>query len=225
MDSFEETISETRELLERIESQLPHQFEIPYSRSKIPMKVVVLRECFLFRMHDLGRSAVILLDQDCRIPAYVLVRSILETMAYFYMFFEKVEEVDANKSTGDINEFLEKMMVSFSGTAERNYMPREAMKRIETIIPNFYEHYQFYCDFAHPNTAGLIGAYSAFDRNTTTVTFSLDVPHEGILQTSWGIIYTTLDLFLIYYNNIPSFMQTVIGVCEEELKDVPPPTE
>ena len=224
MDSLEETKEKTRRLIEDIKNQLPTQFEI-HGLSKIHFKIVVLRECFLFRMYDLGRSSVILLDQDCRIPAYVLVRSILETMAYFYMYYEKVEEVYKNRSTGAINDFLEKMLVSFSGTENKNYRPKEAMDHITKIIPTFYGHYQHFCDFAHPNTAGLMDAYSSIDRSTMTVSFSLDVFRESILQTSWGMIHTTLHQFLIYFNKISSFFQTIYDVCEEESKDVPPSSE
>lgn len=86
-------LSEAREYADRLSASLPDRIQIAALtlKSKLPFKAVSIRELLLHRMAALSSAAVDLFEQKRVIPAVILTRAIVETLAALFTIHERVE--------------------------------------------------------------------------------------------------------------------------------------
>lgn len=200
--------------------------------AKIPFKIRVFRELLLHRVSDLSDAACLLYNNGATIPAFVLTRAAFETMAVMFHFHKTIE---AALSEGSADGFDSLVMKSLFGTKDRS-TPFEAvnirtvMDHLEKRFPGLQEMYGCLCEFAHPNYAGVAGAYQCVEQ------VNLDDPRIPLplgssasrLGPEYGLICLRVAISMAdwFARELAKKDVDVIRLCEAELSDgegTPPP--
>src|SRR5207249_3038411 len=105
-----ETLKEVRDYAGGLAALLPKRVQAVAftSKSKLPFKAQAIRELLLHRTSALASAAVDLFEQKRVIPAVVLTRCIVETLAVLLDFHERLERFlkDEPKDARVLDQFL-----------------------------------------------------------------------------------------------------------------------
>jgi hypothetical protein len=205
-DLPEPTLEDLRSAASALQSSLPASVHAGglTLKSKLPFKVVVLREVIVHRMAALATSAVLLLDAKQPLSAAIIVRAALETTALLHGLSQALERFLATKDAAVLDGFLMKGLV---GTRWKD-APVQAtnvltlVDRLEKEMPGFREVYDELCEYAHPNWSGLTGAFSNNKpEDNYEVLFGPSMRSDA-RATSISLLFISLHTFLHYYNGM-----------------------
>jgi len=202
----EPTLEDLRSAASALQSSLPASVHAGglTVKSKLPFKVVALREVIIHRMAALATSAVLLLDANQPLSAAILARAALETTALLHGLSQALERFLVTKDAVVLDEFLMKGLV---GTRWKD-APVQAtnvltlVDRLEKEMPGFREVYDELCEYAHPNWSGLAGAFSKTKpEDKFEVLFGPSMRSDA-RATSIGLLFISLHTFRHYYNGM-----------------------
>ena len=168
--SDKKLLADAQEYSERLTASLPDRIQAAALslNSKLPFKALSLRELLLHRMAALSSAAVDLFKQQRVIPAVILTRAIVETVAVMVIFHERLDRFlqEKSKDIGAFDDFLIRCLVGAKNIPD---MPTPTniitlVDRVEETIPGFRQVYDALCECAHPNWAGTLGAYGQIDK-------------------------------------------------------------
>ena len=204
-DGDAEILQEARRLAEAIASSLANQIQIAAltTNSKLPFKALCLREVLHHRVSSLAIAAVYHFTENQAIPAVVLTRALVETVALFYVLHERLTRFLEDKNNSDLDYFL---MSSLLGSRNQPELPAATnvltfVDRVEkTIIPGFRSVYDSLCECAHPNYAGTLGTFSEIDKEQFEVKLGLS-KRIPVWTTGINALSGALEIFLHYYND------------------------
>src|SRR5713226_5901821 len=91
-DDEAQTLKEARGFVDAIASSLPKQIQAAALtwKSKIPFKALTVRESLFHRVSALASAAVELFEAHRVIPAIILTRAVVETVAVMFTFHERL---------------------------------------------------------------------------------------------------------------------------------------
>jgi hypothetical protein len=190
--------------------------------SKIPYKVLSIREIFLHRTFDFAVSSRLLFDNMRIVPAILLVRSIMETNAIIYRINAlSVTAINSKDPTDLDNE----AMIVLCGTRdpdELEYKSKNILSYIEKIQKSYSEYKYIYdtlSEFVHPNHDGCLGAYGKVDDKAkiTYLGFDKEFNHFIHLETV-RFLLLNLELFQEEYGKNEKLLPELIKVCDDDLK-------
>ncbi len=153
----------------------------PKSFTKLPMKVLSLREALLFRIADLSEAALSL-EPEHGMGAAILARSVMETTAVLFALQEMVLRV---ATTGQLGDFDKTVMRMLFGSRNKK-TPVEAINvqtqidRMDKTFKGLRSWYDNLSEFAHPNSPGVLISYGRLDRKTFAL--SLEKAHSDKLE-------------------------------------------
>lgn len=140
--------------------------------AKIPYKARILREALLHRAWELADAACENFEQGRVITAFVLTRAAFETAALVFVLHKRVAKVVDVGSLGEFDEGF--LMRALFGRKDDQGLPYQAFN-ILTCIDHIDRHvtegredrrgavmalFADLCEYAHPNWAGTMGAYT-----------------------------------------------------------------
>ncbi len=210
-DQSSKHLSEARERSDRLSASLPARIQIGALtlKSKLPFKALSIRELLLHRMAALASAAVDLFEQRRAIPAAILTRAIVETLAVLFTFHERIERFLQDK-VKDIDAFDAFLMRYLLGARDNPEMPTPTniltlIDRVEVTLPGFRRVYDSLCECAHPNWAGTFGAFGEIDKEKFEVKLG---PAERSLAYTSGLaaLAGSLMIFEHYYNDSADLM-------------------
>ncbi|MBI1814686.1 MAG: hypothetical protein HYR72_06900 [Deltaproteobacteria bacterium] len=188
------------------------------SRSKIPAKVLLLRELYAYRLAELATSACDLFRDGSVVAATVLTRSALEVVAWLFSVDRKTRKCLENDAVGTLDEFLNRLLFGSrtQGAECKAYNVLDAIDEIDKMIPSFRSAYDLCSEFAHPNADGVLHSYGRYDKET--IIFNLDPkkhqpPVDGIVP----ILAGGLGFFMGTYTNMASYLAELVALCEREI--------
>ena len=207
-------LAEAQEYAARFTASLPDRIQIAALtlKSKLPFKVLSIRELLLHRVAALSGAAVDLFAQKRAIPAVILTRAIVETLAVLFTFCERLDRF-LKEEPKDIGAFDEILMRYLMGARNNPEMPAPTnivtlVDRVEKMLPGFRRTYDSLCECAHPNWAGMFGAFAEVDREN----FELKLrPAEKSFAYSTGLaaLSGSLMLFEHYYNDSAELVRKI----------------
>lgn len=169
--------------------------------SKLPFKVLSLREPLLHRIVDLAEATICLCREGRGMGAGILARSVLETTAILYVLREMVDRVVESRSLGGFDSRLMSML--FGSKNKRT--PVDAVNIITVIekmdrkFAGILEHYGHLSEVSHPNYAGVMGSYATIGPSK----FQLQVgPREGLDEMIGRVVVPTLCLCLLVSSHL-----------------------
>lgn len=199
--------------------------------AKVPFKLRVLRELLLHRVSDLSDAACLHYNNDSTIPALVLTRAAFETMA---MLFYLNKNVEAAHNGRDV-EALDDIAMKGTFGAKDKSTPYEAVnvltviRHLEKKYPGLEEMFEFLCEFAHPNCAGLMVAYHGVQE------VNLDNPHAPLalgaeaaeLRPDYGLICLRIAISMAdwFARELAKHDTELVLLCERDLMNEGTKTE
>lgn len=165
----EDTILEdTRELIQRFEESLSTRVD-PAGltlKSKIPFKVLSLKELLFHRITMLAQVALDLYDQNKRVPSYILMRSTVETCALCFCLRKKISIYIEDHNLDNFDDFLVK---GLSGGRDEKATHSSinvltCVDHVDREFKDFRKMYDVLCEYAHPNYLGTLNSFGKIDR-------------------------------------------------------------
>ena len=223
--------NEIRERLAMLESNLPRQIDgfALSEKSKLPWKVLLYREALIWRIVELGRSALETFLSDRLVSGVVLTRAALEASAALWYLSAKVDSVVDSKMVGDVDEYLMKLaMGTATGWPETDSstdvltMPRPIkigafLKQVEQDIEGFSHQYGVLSEYAHPNWAGTVLLYSSTNKQKAITHFGQNMRKaENAKAVGVVNLSVALKMFHTKYNHISDLIPAFIRVCEAQ---------
>ncbi len=203
-------LQEVRQYADILASSLPDriQFAALTLESKLPSKAFVLRELLIHRVSPLASAAVDLFELDQVIPAVVLTRAVVETVAVLYSLHERLERFTDDKNSSELDDFLYRCLL---GSRNQPDLPDPIniltfVDRVEKTIPEFRSVYDSLCEYTHPNWAGTFGSFGKIDMER----FELKLgPTKRTRAMSTGVkaLSGALMIFRVYYNDSAELVQ------------------
>jgi hypothetical protein len=147
-------LAKAQEFSERLSASLPDRIQAAALtlKSKLPFKALSIRELLLHRMAALSSAAVGLFKQKRAIPAVILTRAIVETVAVTFTFHERLDRF-LTGNTKDIAALDDFLMRCLLGGRHRSEMPTPTnsltlVDRVERTVPGFRNVYDGLCEYA-----------------------------------------------------------------------------
>ena len=199
--------------------------------AKIPFKVATIKEIFLYRVVDLSKITIELINKKRCLAAAILIRSTMETTAMLYYVYNKMNSVVEKNDVGDIDEYL--MRVTFGCKEQKDLVkPINVLTAIQKVdkwlnkgIPEspkentkniFMGFYDALSDYTHPNWWGAFGAYGEVDSEFLSLKCATpNIPISEVVAP----LATTLSVFKYVYMEINNLMKAFIKTCESDLKE------
>jgi hypothetical protein len=209
------------DLAESINSSLQKDIDIGAlgMPSKLPFKVISLRELLLYRLAELSRAAVDLYKSTKVVSAILLTRAALESTSMLFALDALVRSALESGDVSRIDETLMKMLVG-----GRSELAPERAIHIHTHIDKMnkqYEGLRWWYDelseYAHPNYPGLMGSYGVVDEEEFMVHLGANQDTEKIGR-HFGIpaLCSCLEVAIFIYNQMVEPLEAFRLLCHKQ---------
>ncbi len=198
------TLQEARQLADAAASSLPDRIQIAAltRKSKLPFKVLSLREVLLHRISALATSAVDHFERNQDVPAVVLTRAVVETVAVTYALHERISRFLEAKNTSDLDGFLMRALLGRRNQPEKPSATNvlTLVDRVDKTFPGFRSMYDDLCEYTHPNWAGTLGSFGKIDKEALELKLG---PNKRSAAGTTGVatLSGALAIFHHYYND------------------------
>jgi hypothetical protein len=197
-------IKEARQLADTISASLPDRIQIASLtlNSKIPFKSLSIRELLIHRVASLATATIDLFEGNQIIPAVVLTRAVIETVAIIYCLHERLQQFLNDKDDSGLDAFLMSCLLGFRNEPgfPKSINVLTFIDHVTKTIPEFRQSYDILSEYAHPNYSGLLGSFGITDKKE----FELKLgPKDMNRAFSTGILALsgTLMIFTHYYDD------------------------
>jgi len=154
-------------IISRFEGSLPSRVDAAAMtwKSKVPFKMLSLKELLFHRITLLARTSLDLYVQGTWVPAYIVMRSTVETAALFFEFCNKVSLFLQDADEKKIDIFLMKCITG--GKDEKSKLPPihvlDCIRSIDKEYDGFLRMYEVLCEYTHPNFLGTLASFGKVD--------------------------------------------------------------
>lgn len=154
-------------------------------RSKIAWKVAYLEQAFRYRLVSLAESTAMQWNARLLVGAIVSARALIETGALIRHVERQISRLVELKDLCAINELAMRQSFASRDAEWISEFPDYAAVNILTVLdrgfpdlPEIRHHYKNLSEYAHPNHTGHRQFFGSLDRQSGTVTFSVDRRHD-----------------------------------------------
>lgn len=196
-------LKEVRALADAIASSLPVRIQIAALtlKSKLPFKALSIRELLIHRMSALATAAVELYEAQRVVPAIVLTRAAVETLAVLFSLCDRITRFLEDHDISELDNFL---MQGLLGSRNNPDVPTAvnvltSVDRMDKKIKGFRQAYDGLCEYAHPNWAGTFGVFGEIDRDAFELKLGPSARTKA-LSTGLAALSGTLMGFTSYYD-------------------------
>jgi len=206
--------------LTAIAAARPHQLEARRlaQRSKLPFKAGLYRDSLLWRIEELGRSALDAYDRPDHVSGIVLTRATIETIAAL----NSLHLLVTRYSGGDVDRLDATLMSMLMGSRVREDRPESinvlnAIDKLTKAVPGFRPLYDELSEYAHPNDAGTASSYAVLDIVRLGATFN--GRGEQFERRAWLLIEclaTSLMLVQPLYRELLAAAPTFARLCDAD---------
>lgn len=207
-------LERTVELIERFEASLPDRVDPAgmTHKSKLPFKIMSLRELLIHRVTVLSRSALEQYKQELRVPAFILIRSVVETTAVLSRLTSELESFLESKDIDTLDEFLIK---GLDGGRKGDERATVASINVMTLVNHmdkqfegFRNMYDVLCEYAHPNFMGTLDSFGRLDHENIWLDLGKEVTNP---PAAFGLapFYFSLLIFEEKYSAIQGLFEAV----------------
>lgn len=178
--------------------------------SKIPFKVVSLRELLAHRASALASPAVALFEAGNIVSGILLARALLETVAMLTDLDAELAKFLSVRDEGKFDEFLmNQLFANRQGSKGEMaaYQTKGVMysvDRLDKITKGIRFTYDALSEYCHPNWSGVHGSFGEIDVDK----FVLDLGPKSKIKGKGIVIGVTalekcLEMFILCYNAMP----------------------
>lgn len=187
--------------------------------SKIPFKLISIRELYQYRIADLSQVAHELYDKEKFLSAFIITRSVMETVAMFYVLYQKLRQ---SLETGNIDNMDDFLMQALFGSRDatgtvKHYNVLTAVQHVGKRSKAFEELYMSLCEFTHPNWAGVYLPYGE-SKEEGWLDLSSNIDAEMAEPIGIKPLMASMMFFDELYNEINNIFSAFVQICEKECK-------
>lgn len=202
-----------------IEEKLPSSID-PAKMSletKIPFKVLSLRELLMHRISELSLLAYDFFEDEKAIPGLIYTRAVLEATAVFFTLKEKMEITIEQENLNEFDDHISKMLLG-----SRNEITEIETFNVLTAIDKWDSRgnyikkvYDDLSEFVHPNWSGLLMSYGKLDKETLILLLGSE-HRRGEFPLDLGInsLLAVLVDFINFYDAVGDILPDFIKLCE-----------
>ena len=219
-DSMEgmEALVKARLLADAIASCLPDTIPIaalPMS-SKLPFKIISLREMLFHRASALASPAVSLLEDRNVVSGVLLTRALIETVALLADLHRKLEAFVREPDVEVLENFLMKSLFANKyedGGVKDEYFTSSIMSSVDRLdkqSKGLRALYDQLSEYAHPNYSGVFGTFGKVDRKNFVLNLGLNIRDSGSNEViGANALAVALTLLVHFYDAMPELMTAV----------------
>ncbi len=218
---YAEDIDSVSSLIERLGHRRLYRVN-PAGRPPTP-KVVWNLQCYvqlaLHRVIDLSTEICNAWNSKKPVIAIILVRAMMENCAYLYDIALKVRMYIKNNDFQSIHDLIVNRMMgsrTIKGLQESvNVMT--VIDKVDKTFEGFKDHYEFLCDFCHPNYSGMHGLYGKINRENIYFNLNRDfgMTEEVFIFILIGLL-PGLQIFEESMNQIEEVYPEITKLSNEE---------
>ena len=141
------------------------------TKSMTPLKAIVARETLLWRIVELGDGVVLCLDAGNNLSAIILARASIECAAVQRQLNRTICAAKDMNAT-DVDAAIMKLLLGTRDFSTGDPVEDEKVRmtniitclgKLDKMFEGTIKHYEFLCEYAHPNWAGTAGLFSTGD--------------------------------------------------------------
>jgi len=191
---------------------------------KTPMTALCYREAQAWRMEEFARAACDMFERGDLVVAISNTRHAAECCAgVWYLHSLIVAAIRDAALIAEAHQKIVRLQVGFKYATDMDNMPEAInvltmLKKLDKVIPGFYNSYEKLSEIAHPNWAGSAAVYSKLDKTTLITHFGRGMRDTSYSQTlGLNCLIGSLDLFSYAYNKIADLTPDFARACEADV--------
>lgn len=212
-------LATARTLSESLSASLPSSLDpaMLTLRSKLPFKVLSLRELLLHRVSALAIAAVQQFEQHNYLGGIVLTRSVLETVAVAFALKRGLVRFRHTRNVEVLDGYVMRLLfASAAPDAKRSAMNVTGLvDAVDKRIPGLRETYNSFSEYVHPNWSGMFGSFGTIEQHTLIL--RLGMSEES---AAWGVgvnsLVGLLAEFQEIYNGLPLLITELNSYFEDK---------
>jgi hypothetical protein len=175
---MKDDLKEAEGFLRQLSDSLPDQVDpaLKYLPTQTRFHAVCLRDVLSHRIKDLGIKAIALYESEQFVPAFLITRAIMETVALLYHLHKKITSAIENKDAIELNDWL--VNAIFGSRNEDTDMTSPniltALDRMGKEHLGIRVMYDQLSEFCHPNYAGVLASYSHLNDDKSIILLGPD---------------------------------------------------
>ena len=201
------------------------------TNSMTPLKAMVARETLLWRIVELADGVILCLDAGNNLGAIILARAAIECAAVQHQLNSTIRTVK-NMSAVDVDDAIMRLLVGtrvFS-TGDPVEDAKIQMTNVQTCLKNLDKefkgtgkHYEYLCEYAHPNWAGTAGLFSAGDatKGIKKLGRYADETQQALLDEATSSTIQALVMFASDYASIVDYWPDFFEACDRPHEGAP----
>lgn len=140
-------------------------------------------QSYLNRYLNLAKAFSKSVNDEDALPAAMIGRGLVETVAQFHYLLNKIEAHLKAKSWDQVYHYI----ASYALGGNHGFKPEKklktlhvnnALEEIDKVFEKVGESYKWLCEFVHPNSLGTTVGFSQVDRPNSSVVFHEKIPFE-----------------------------------------------
>jgi hypothetical protein len=221
--SVDALISDVEKHLQTFERSLPRRIDpIALSRSKLPFRALACREVLIWRVTELGRTALENVHADRLVAAILLTRAAIETTAALWYLSTKLNIALKTGNIGDLDSDLAKLSAGTRNWKDEGWPEAfNVLKFVdcaEKTFSGFRYAYDALSEYSHPNYLGTTGLYSRTDHKEILIDFGPDAARLKYPKYICALnLSVALRIFEDTYGKLADLMPAFIALCETHL--------
>lgn len=215
INSLDESLTQLKELqLDSVSAKGPPVLYL------LTWKLKSYCQTCLLRITELTNQSLIAWDNSIPSLAFLCVRSVLETSAYFFDLSRRLESVtNTSKDINLLTEFIDKWKF---GDRNIDGLPeiinvKTIIQKASKVIPDIESNYNNLSSLCHPNYAAIGGLYSF--QNMDELCFYINSKYglrEDLFEAIIVSLSESLSLTKLAYNNFESLYPIINEINKKE---------
>lgn len=166
-----------REMAAILAKSLPTKVEAATltSNSKLPFKVLSLRELLIHRVSALSAAAVSLYESNNNLAGIILTRSVIETVAIAYAVEHNLNKFFHTEDVQAFDKYLMKLLIA-SGAPDALHPAMDITGLVNSLnkkVSGVKDAYNALSEYVHPNWSGLLGTFGKIDSANHTLNLGM----------------------------------------------------
>lgn len=175
---MERDLEEAKEILGNLSGLIAKSIdpELRDQPSRVPFHITYLREILGHRIVDLSEKSIALIENNQLVPAFLVIRATMESVALLYNLHEKIIAAIESTDIDTLSTFLENAALG-SRNDDTDFTAQNiltALDKLERKYNGVREMYDQLSEFCHPNFAGLMASYSRLDKDNIVIILGPD---------------------------------------------------
>jgi len=201
------------------------------TNSMTPLKAMVARETLLWRIVELADGVVLCLDGGNSLSAVILARAVTECAAVQHQLNSTIRAAKS-MSAVEVDNAIMRLLVGtrvFS-TGDPVEDAKIQMTNVQTCLKNLDrkfkgagKHYEYLCEYAHPNWAGTAGLFSTGDatKGIRKLGRYADETQRALLDEATSSTILAIAMFASDYASIVDWLPDFFEVCDRSHEGAP----